>query len=238
MNESNLYLLILEKDLRLSESIRTHLQQTLPQVTPLLARTVAEANVFVYQYQFHAYLIDLSSSEDEAMEFIVDLKTVIPEAKIVIMSTVSHEILDRHLRHLGQYDFVDKAVDIFSLEDKIRPLLPQPAQDELFRGSLRQMRLVDLIQVKCLGHDRCQLVITGPSGHHGMIVIGDGQILNAQTNTLAGNEALVDILGWKRGFFHETDFSGQIEINIRGSWEMVLMEAVRRSDESCALEMV
>ena len=37
MKSPNLNLLILESDLRLSETIRRHLQLTLPEITPLLA---------------------------------------------------------------------------------------------------------------------------------------------------------------------------------------------------------
>ena len=52
---------------------------------------------------------------------------------------------------------------------------------------------------------------------------------------LAGAEAFNEILSWKGGIFHEEEFRGGVEVNIEGRWEMVLMEAVRLSDECHAM---
>jgi DNA-binding response OmpR family regulator len=220
-----------------SEAIRTHLQQTLPDITPLVARTVSEANVFVYQYEFNAFLVDVSLADGEGLEFLVDVKTVLPEAPILIMAPADMNLEHAH-QHLGQYEVLPKPIDLLHLEQKLAVLFPEAAKSASFHGSVRQMRLVDLIQVKCLSGDNCRLLITGPSGDNGIITISAGEILHAQTDKLAGTAAFDEILSWKRGFFHEADFPDHVEANINGRWEMVLMEAVRRSDECCALEVV
>jgi DNA-binding NtrC family response regulator len=238
MNSPTPYLLILESDLRLSETVREHLQRTLPEVTPLLARTVAEANVLIYQYEFSAFLISLALSDGDGLEFIVDLKTVMPDAQIIVTSAIPLTELEVSNQYLGQYHFLQKPIDILELDRMLTLFFPDAAKNHSFHGSLRQMRLVDLIQVKCLSGDSCQLMITGPSGNSGVITVSAGEILHAQTDTLKGIEAFNEILGWKRGFFHEAEFVGGVNVNITGRWEMVLMEAVRRSDECCALEMV
>lgn len=238
MNSPSPYLLILESDLRISETIKEHLQRTLPEVTPLMARTVAEANVLIYQYEFSAFLVSLTLSDGSGLEFIVDLKTVMPEAQVIVMSTTSRLDLDASHQYLGQYHFLQKPFDILELERMLMALFPDAAKIHSFHGSLRQMRLVDLIQVKCLSGDSCQLMITGPAGNNGVITVSAGEILHAQTDTLKGIEAFNEILGWKRGFFHEAEFVGGVNVNITGRWEVVLMEAVRRSDECCALEVV
>ena len=103
------------------------------------------------------------------------------------------------------------------------------------QGSLRQLRLVDLIQVKCLSHDSCKLHITGANGVHGVIVINGGSILHAETDNLSGIPAFNEMLSWTGGVFYEEEFRGGVEVNIEGRWEMVLMEAVRLSDECHAL---
>lgn len=238
MKSPNLNLLILESDLRLSETIRRHLQLTLPEITPLLARTVAEANVFIYQYEFSAFLVDLTLPDGSGIEFIVDLKTVLPDAQIILMTDQPYEELSRTKQHLGQHAYLQKPFDILELERKLRLLFPEVTKTASFHGSLRQMRLVDLIQVKCLSGDNCQLLITGPAGETGSITISMGEILHAQTDLCMGNEALNEILGWKRGFFHEAEFVGGVEVNISGRWELVLMEAVRQLDECVALGVV
>jgi len=238
MKPSPTYLLILENDLRLSETIRAHLQNTLPEITPLLARTVAEANVFIYQYEFSAFLVGLSSSDGHELEFMVDLKTVMPDASLIIMMDVPRADLEQAYQYLGRYDVLQKPLDVLALEQKLIALFPEVVKTTLFHGSVRQIRLVDLIQVKCLNGDNCQLAITGPSGDNGVITISSGAIVHAQTDNLSGVSAFNEILSWKRGFFQEAEFIGGVEINITGRWDVVLMEAVQRSDECGALEVV
>ncbi len=232
------YLLVLEDDVRVSEMIRQHLQSTLPQITPLFARTIAEAHVFIYQYEFNAFLIDLVLPDGNGLEFIVDLKTVMPDAELLIMTGMPSVEIEPHLQQLGRHHYFQKPFDMLELERVLHTLVPEVVETASFKGSLRQLRLVDLIQIKCLSRDHCRLLITGPSGNQGVITISAGAIIQAEAGPLAGIEAFNEILSWKGGFFHEAEFTGGVEINIHGSWEMVLMDAVRRSDECHALVAV
>jgi DNA-binding response OmpR family regulator len=238
MNPTSANLLILEADLRLSETLKTYLQQALPEIMPLLARNVAEANVLMYQYQFQAHLIDINLEEGDGLEFVVDLKTILPDAAIVLMSSTPLVELDPHLRHLGHYSCIEKPIDLFQLEKTLRLLFPEASGSHSFQGSLRQMRLVDLIQVKCLSRDSCQLKINEAGGNTGVISIRNGEILYAHTDTLLGNDAFNEILLWKRGVFQEVPYSQGFEANIRGGWETLLMEAVHHSDECASLKVV
>ncbi|MCE0482977.1 MAG: response regulator [Methylacidiphilales bacterium] len=229
-------ILIVEDDLRLSETIRAYLDHSLPQVSPMIARSVAEAHVFIYQYEFSAFLIDLTLPDGDGLEFIVDLQTVLPDAKVVLMTGRAYEDVEEQLQQLGSVRFLQKPFDILALDRELRAMLPETEEAKpTFQGSLRQLRLVDLIQVKCLGHDSCKLHITGENGMHGVIAISGGAILHAETDRHTGIAAFNEILSWKGGVFYEEDFRGGVEVNIEGRWEMVLMEAVRLSDECHAM---
>ncbi|HUB68155.1 MAG TPA: DUF4388 domain-containing protein [Candidatus Methylacidiphilales bacterium] len=229
-------ILIVEDEFRLSEPIKTHLQQTLPQASPMVARSVAEAHVFIYQYEFFAFLIDTSLPDGNGLEFIVDLQTVLPEARILIMSEIPYAELEPQVQQIGSAQFLQKPFEILALERELHRLLPEAEEKPTFQGSLRQLRLVDLIQVKCLSLDSCKLHITGPSGTRGVIVLDRGAILHSETDTLSGNEAFNQILCWKGGVFYEEEFHGGVEVNVRGRWEAVLMEAVRLSDECHSMQ--
>jgi len=229
-------ILILEDDLRLSEAVRSYLDHALPQVNPMVARSVAEAHVFIYQYEFCAFLIDMSLPDGNGLEFIVDLQTVLPDAQIVLMSGAAYEDIEESLRQLGNVRFLQKPFDLMALNRELRAMLPEAEEAEpTFQGSLRQLRLVDLIQVKCLGHDSCKLHIKGENNMRGVVVIDRGHILHAETDHLSGIGAFNEILSWKGGIFYEEEFRGGVEVNIEGRWEMVLMEAVRLSDECHAM---
>jgi response regulator of citrate/malate metabolism len=228
-------ILIVEDDMRLSEGLRSHLENALPEVSIMIARSMSEAHVFIYQYEFYAFLVDLNLPDGNGLEFIVDLQTVIPDARVVLMTGTPYEEIADQVHQLGSVRFLQKPFDILALERELRELLPETESKLSFQGSLRQLRLVDLIQVKCLGHDSCKLHITGENGMRGVVVIDRGAILHAETDVLSGTAAFNEILSWKGGIFHEEEFRGGVEVNIEGRWEMVLMEAVRLSDECHAM---
>jgi len=191
-----------------------------------------------YQYEFNAFLIDLGLPDGSGLEFIVDLKTVTPDAEILIMTGIPYAELEPQIEQIGRHHFFQKPFDMLELERVLHTMVPEVEESSSFKGSLRQLRLVDLIQIKCLSRDNCRLLITGPSGNQGVITICAGAIIQAESGLLEGINAFNEILSWKGGFFHEAEFTGGVEINITGSWEMVLMDAVRRSDECHALVAV
>lgn len=229
-------ILIVEDDVRISDMIRAHLQTAMPQVTVMLARTVSEANVFIYQYEFNLFLIDISLPDGNGLEFMVDLQTVMPDAKVLVVTGIPYVELEPQLQQMSAFKIIQKPFDILSLEQDIRAMLPELEDKPLFQGSLRQLRLVDLIQIKCLSFDSCKLVLSGPGGARGIVVIDGGAIIHAKTDRLRGNDALNEILSWKGGVFQEEEFRGEVEPDIVGRWELVLMEAVRLSDECHAMQ--
>jgi CheY-like chemotaxis protein len=229
-------ILIIEDDVRISDMIKSHLQSTMPQVTPMLARTIAEAHVFIYQYEFSAFLIDIGLPDGNGLEFTVDLQTVLPEARVLFITGIPYVELEPQLRQMSPFKVLQKPFDILQLEHEVRAMIPDLEEKPLFQGSLRQLRLVDLIQIKCLSYDSCKLIITGPGGARGIVVIDEGAILHAKTDRLKGNAAFNEILAWKGGVFREEEFHGGVEVDIDGRWEMVLMEAVRLSDECHSMQ--
>lgn len=92
------------------------------------------------------------------------------------------------------------------------------------------LSLTDLIQMVCLS--RSDIVIRVRSGAtDGVICIKKGQVLHAETNTLRGEGAFLEILRWKDGMF-EIQSSGNVALSsIDKPWEHLLLEAMREHDE-------
>jgi two-component system chemotaxis response regulator CheB len=93
------------------------------------------------------------------------------------------------------------------------------------------LSLTDLIQMVCLS--RSDIVIRVRSGAtDGFICIRKGQVLHAETNTLQGEGAFLEILRWKDGIF-EIQSSDSVSSNsIDKPWEHLLLEAMRERDEN------
>jgi response regulator of citrate/malate metabolism len=177
--------------------------------------------------------VDVSLPDGNGLEFVVDAKTVFPDALIIISTGMPLEEMNVNLRAIGKHTLLKKPFDLKLLD----PILSEfyGLVSNSFSGSIRQIRLVDLIQMKCLGKDSCRFVIQG-FRDKGLLRIVDGQIRYAQTETQLGERALAEMISWKKGSFHEDSLDDESEINIAGSWEFVLMEATQRADECLAIE--
>jgi hypothetical protein len=149
------------------------------------------------------------------------------------MSGMPMDEMNMNLKSIGKHHLIKKPLNI----EELGPLITQHfgLDSNSFSGSLRQIRLVDLVQMKCLGKDSCQFSITG-TRDKGMLRIVKGQIRYAQTENLLAENALAEIISWKKGSFHEEPLADENETNISGSWEFVLMEAAQRADECLAIE--
>jgi hypothetical protein len=105
-------------------------------------------------------------------------------------------------------------------------------------GRLENFPLLDVIQMACVARRDGRLEVKHKS-EAGRVLLKKGQIVHVETNRLAGEEALLEILCWKTGrFIFSAMLDGVTKRNIQGSWEHVLMEAVRKRDEILGGERV
>ncbi len=104
-------------------------------------------------------------------------------------------------------------------------------KDSGFAGTLKQIQLIDLIQMCC--HAGMSMAIrVEKDGDHGTIVIENGNIIHAtNSNDFMGEEAFYQILAWKSGSFETL---GAIHVptpTINQGSQYLLMEAARIADE-------
>jgi formylglycine-generating enzyme required for sulfatase activity len=99
-------------------------------------------------------------------------------------------------------------------------------------GRLENFPLLDVIQMACIARRDGRLEVRHKA-ETGNVLLERGQIICVQTGQSMGEEALLEILCWETGrfVFSATRFGRLVERNIQGSWEHVLMEAVRKRDE-------
>lgn len=99
-----------------------------------------------------------------------------------------------------------------------------------FRGTLRRVGLEDIIQMECLSRHSLILEVA-TRGRRGTIYIRDGSLVHAGFGEMTGEPALQEILMLTGGEFHHRPFTEPPRETLEGSWEFLLMEAVRRRDE-------
>jgi len=125
------------------------------------------------------------------------------------------------------------AEDIQLFQDCIEAMLDRPNQPpEGFRG-VQSKSLVDLIQLECLSRSSSMLHITR-GGLSGRIWIHIGEIVDAATAHLTGEEAFKEILSWKSGNFEILPADPNRAHTIHNSYQGLLLDSAQALDESKA----
>lgn len=104
-------------------------------------------------------------------------------------------------------------------------------QRQGFTGQLDQFQLVDIIQMCCISRRTGRLRLS-KGVEKGVLFLREGQIVHAVCGKLTGEEAVYRIIDWD---FGEFSFDEGITVEVRSiqaGWESVVMEGVRRRDES------
>ncbi len=100
-----------------------------------------------------------------------------------------------------------------------------------FTGTLKIVRLDDLIQMCCLSGATITIQV-GNDFQKGQIFIREGDIINARCGDKSGEEAFYTIMTWNAGGFETLDGIPDETVNIEANYQYLLLEAARRSDES------
>ncbi|HEY6878191.1 MAG TPA: DUF4388 domain-containing protein, partial [Polyangiales bacterium] len=141
--------------------------------------------------------------------------------------------VDRGLA-LGAVDYISKPAAPDVVVAKVRSVLTKGARSRSARGvsgALREMPLPDVIQV--LSRTRKSgLLKVSTGGYTGEIQLGNGSIFNATFMNLHGEEALFALLSLSDGEFALDPSFTPTQRAIHGSTEQLLLEGMRRMDES------
>jgi hypothetical protein len=98
-----------------------------------------------------------------------------------------------------------------------------------FAGLLSGTTIQDVIQMSCLSLATRAVHVDGDGGQ-GVLFIGGGQVVHAETATARGEDALFQILAWKEGRFGIEDGRHPPEETITRIWQSALLEAAYRTD--------
>jgi predicted regulator of Ras-like GTPase activity (Roadblock/LC7/MglB family) len=100
-------------------------------------------------------------------------------------------------------------------------------------GDLQMMSLASIIQINCEERNQARLILNH-LGKIGTIYFNDGEMIHAETAGISGEEAVFSLLGWENGSFQLKMGAEPHQRTIYRPWSGVLLEGMRRIDESTA----
>ena len=224
--------LVLEPDLELAEKIHAALQEAAPAADVDVAPTVAQAHGIIINAKPDLFVLDAEAVPDLGQEFLYDLRTSHPHARAIVLT--GHLATHREqAASLGAIHFLEKPFPHDDFVDLVQALLsPASSDGEKFQGTLSDLHLADIIQLKCMSGSSAVLQFTGPKGEKARVYFDGGQVRHATAPGKEGVAAFNEIVNWKGGQISEVSGAGPAPRTIHDDWQMLLMEAVRKQDET------
>jgi len=99
-----------------------------------------------------------------------------------------------------------------------------------FQGSIRNLPLVDLLQVWSLNHFSGMVRVTS-LGRTGHIYFLDGEVVHAEANGASGEEAVRTVIAWADGTFEPFPNTTTLKRTIQKRLSHLLLDAHRELDE-------
>jgi CheY-like chemotaxis protein len=158
----------------------------------------------------------------------------------VILLASKSDIADKLSMQEPVDDMLEKPFFLKEATTRIKRLIDKIALEKMareapggsvFRGSLAQMNVIDLVQSLEMGRKSCSLIITHDHERCEMFFV-EGQIRHATYDKLKGDPAVYKVLSWTEGNF-QIDFDGRSnEKSTTQSTQGLLMEGLRLLDEA------
>jgi DNA-binding response OmpR family regulator/predicted regulator of Ras-like GTPase activity (Roadblock/LC7/MglB family) len=174
---------------------------------------------------------DLDLAEMGGLELLEALRAFDPKAKVILTTmSANKELIFRAFR-MGALDILEKPLDYEFLTRKIQELVSR--EDRALEGNLKMMSLASIVQINCEERNQAQLILNY-QGQSAAIYFKDGEMIHAETGEKTGEEAVYELLDWENGSFQLKMGAEPSLRTIDTPWSGILLEGMRRIDESTA----
>ncbi|HEY0370056.1 MAG TPA: response regulator, partial [Chthoniobacterales bacterium] len=237
MNDTNGRVLVLAPDENLATAILSALREAAPGAQVDLAHSLEEAQQIVLGSRPDLFVLDIDATYDLGQEFLYDLRTSHPNARAIVLTAVHLAQQRERAAGIGAIHFLEKPFPHGDFVTLVEALIqPGGDQEERFQGKLSDLHIADIIQLKCMSGATSALEFTGPRGEKARIFFDNGQVRHATAPGREGVDAFDQIVSWKGGTISEVSGAGDPPRTIELDWQVLLMEAVRKMDETAGAE--
>ena len=181
-------------------------------------------------------ITDLNMPKMDGFELLAQMKSDYPRIPIIVISAFSTPDIKTKVVDLGAIRFIPKPFSFADLEGINIPKLMEPARKS-DHGFVNGISLTSFLQLVSMEAKTCTLTVrTGAK--IGEIFLERGELMDARTGKLDGNDAAYEIISWSDdGLTIEIDkVCHAKERKIEFPIMHLLMEAARMADERSAQE--
>lgn len=228
MEEKLKNVLVVDDDPRLLDIMESTLLQDSGGMGVFTASSGTQALDILASEEIVLVVTDINMPGITGLQLLSEIREHYPDIKVIIITGFGTPEIRSSAEKNGCLKFIDKPFDCQALKTIIQEQLEN--QESGFAGTLKQIHLIDLIQMCCqAGMSMAVKVKKGKA--KGTIMIESGKIIHAVADDLTGEPAFYEILSWPNGSF-ETLGSVYVKApTIDKSSQYLLMEAARIADE-------
>lgn len=197
-----------------------------PDYSVLSAVSGREAIAIMDEQHIDLVLSDLQMSDMDGFELLAWLINQRSHVLAFAMTAYATDDTQARLRDLGDVECFSKPLDIDVLVARMTDGLSQN-----IRGHVHNVGLASFLQLVELEKKTCTLEVRS-EGQVGQLFVRKGELLDAQTASLSGEDAALAILGWLNVSIRIESSCNVAERAIVKPSYYVVMEAMRVRDES------
>ncbi len=207
-----------------------------PQVSEVM-ETVSPAQVLAHARQDDPALLIFHAEPDsnDALAFLQDLLTVNPVIRVLVVSRQPFPA-DAPLARLARVHLLRAPFNRAGAATLMQWLL-DPADRSggaLFRAQMRDLRLLDILQLKAHNGSSCTLKVLADDGATGTLHFREGRLIHAATRAKTGKDAFHDICLFGDGAVEEWPFDAACPTSMVTATHEMIMDAARFMDERMA----
>lgn len=211
-----------------------------------IARSPAEARRMLQRVAVELVIADVRLGEETGFQLLRDLRETHPGLGMMMMTAYRSPGYRQQADALGVAFFIEKpfavntllrAVERFFLtREAPRPTMATAAGPRGNYDALSQFKVQDIVQLFCLNGRSVTMQLTFPGeATRGVVVIREGRVAHAEFGTLIGEPAFYRIVAHDQVEFQLDEVGDTLyPDSIEASWEFLLLESARMTDEGIA----
>ncbi len=194
----------------------------------LLARSAEIAQQILLDVPIDVLVTDVHLPGKTGMDLLCWAAVESPLTRVIVMTAFDVTGIKDKAHAFGCLRLMRKPFDVHEMRATILRALDRR---DSFTGNLADLSAIDVIQMLCIGRKTTALRLSeGPSS--GVILIENGEIVHAIWDGQVGEEAFFKMMAVKNGLFYTSPLPPDIERTIKGDWQYLLIEGLRKLDEA------
>lgn len=219
-------LLIVDDDAVQARALARAFSRLRPDFTLLTANSGMEATQLMTEQGVDLVLTDLQMPEMDGFELVAWILSNCPDVAVFTMSAFGTEQTAARLEKMGGVEYLTKPLDAKQALARLTEALSQSVH-----GHVQNVSLASFLQLMEMERKTCNLTIRSDD-KVGMLVVRKGQLIDAHSGALRGEEAAISIIAWPNSSImisRHGEFGPPV---IQKSLGFIVMEAMRVQDEA------